>query len=86
MIPHKAIEAIHAAICEESLEDHMDPVWPGRCVKAAQAAAPHLMAKAFDEGQKSGMRHADRLIAAAKIGRSELPGTLSPNPYRKPRE
>jgi len=41
MIPKKAVEAIHAAICEESLEDHMDPVWPGRCVKAA--AAPHLL-------------------------------------------
>lgn len=42
-----------------------------------------LMAQAFDEGQKSGMRHADRLVAAAEIGRPELPGPLSPNPYRE---
>jgi len=83
VIPRKAIQAIHAAICEESLEDHMDPAWPGRCVKAAQAAYPHLMAQAFDEGQKSALRHADRLVAAAKIGRPDLPGSLSPNPYRK---
>lgn len=40
-----------------------------------------LMAQAFDEGQKSGMRHADRLVAAAQIGRPELPGPLSHNPY-----
>lgn len=50
---------------------------------ALEAAAPHLLAEAFDAGQKSGMRHADRLVAAAKIGRPELPGPLSPNPYRK---
>jgi hypothetical protein len=37
---------------------------------------------AWDEGQKSGMRHADRVIAAYKIGRPELPGPPSPNPYR----
>jgi hypothetical protein len=50
--------------------------------QALNAAAPQLMAQAFDEGQKSGMRHADRLIAAAKIGKPELPGPISPNPYR----
>ena len=83
MIPRKAIQAIHAAICEESFEDHMDPEWPGRCVKAAQAAAPYLMAQAFNEGQTSGMRHADRLVAAAKIGRPDLPGPISSNPYRE---
>lgn len=38
---------------------------------------------AWDEGQKSGMRHADRVIAAHKIGRPELPGPPSPNPYRE---
>jgi hypothetical protein len=37
--------------------------------------------QAFDEGQKSGMRHTDRLVSAAKIGRPELPGPISPNPY-----
>ena len=39
--------------------------------------------EAFAQGQKSGMRHADRLAAANKIGRPDLPGPLSPNPYPK---
>jgi len=38
-------------------------------------------AEAFAEGQKSGMRHADRLVAAAKIGMPELAGHISSNPY-----
>ena len=38
--------------------------------------------KAFDEGQKSGMRFADRAAKAEQIGRPDLPGPLSPNPYR----
>ena len=46
-------------------------------IKAAKAAG-------WDEGQKSGMRHARRLVRAAEMGRPELPGPISPNPYRKP--
>ena len=42
----KAVEAVHRRICEESLSEHMDPKWPGKCVKAVQAAAPHLAARA----------------------------------------
>jgi len=49
---------------------------------ALTAAGFGLVADAWDEGQKSGMRHADRVIAAHKIGRPELPGPPSPNPYR----
>jgi len=45
-------------------------------------AIRQLMAEAWDEGQKSGMRHADRQIAAAEIGRPDLPGPSSTNPYR----
>jgi hypothetical protein len=44
---NEAVEAVHSRICEESLAEHMDPQWPGRCVKAVQAAAPHLTAQAF---------------------------------------
>jgi hypothetical protein len=44
-------------------------------VKAAQA-------EAFDQGQKSGMRHATRIAAAMRLGRPDLPGPMSPNPYR----
>jgi hypothetical protein len=53
VIPRKAIQAIHAAICEESLEDHMDPAWPGRCVKAAQAAHPHIAASVLNDAAES---------------------------------
>ena len=56
MIPRKAIEAIHAAICEESLEDHLDPEWPGRCVKAAQAAYPYIAAAVLNEAAESLIR------------------------------
>jgi hypothetical protein len=63
MIPNEAVEAIHAAICEESLEDHMDPQWPGRCVKAAQAAAPYLMAQAWDRGETAGRSYAMRIMS-----------------------
>ena len=76
MIPRKAIEAIHAAICEESLEDHMDPAWPGRCVKAVQAAAPHLMAAAWGEGYGAGWN--DCLLELENGG-----AKMSANPYRK---
>jgi len=44
-------------------------------MREAQAAA-------FDQGQKSGIRHATRLAAAVRLGRPELPGPISPNPYR----
>lgn len=77
MIPSKAIEAIHAAICEESFEDHMDPEWPGRCVKAAQAAAPHLMAEAWDRGEASGRSYAMRIMS------DEPQATKPANPHRK---
>jgi hypothetical protein len=43
-IKDAAAEAVHASICEQSLDDCMDPDWRGRCVKAVEAAAPHLMA------------------------------------------
>ena len=37
--------------------------------------------RAWGEGQKSGMRYADRMRAAYELGRPELPGPPSPNPY-----
>lgn len=42
MTREAAVEAIHGAICNESLEDHLDPDWPGRCVKALDAAVPYM--------------------------------------------
>lgn len=42
-----------------------------------------LKEQAWDEGQKSGLRYADRIRAAMEIGRLDLPGPPSRNPYRK---
>lgn len=50
---------------------------------AAELAA--AKAEAWDEGQKSGLRYADRAIKAHNIGRPDLPGPPSPNPYRTER-
>ena len=48
MTHQEAIEAAHAAICEESLKDCLDPDWRGKCVRAVEAAAPYLRAQALD--------------------------------------
>lgn len=40
------------------------------------------LADAFDAGRLSARRHAERVIAAANMGRPELAGSPSPNPYR----
>lgn len=42
MIPEKAIQAAHAAICEQNLDDCLDSDWRGKCVKAVEAAAPYM--------------------------------------------
>ena len=42
-------------------------------------------ADAWDEGQKSGLRYADRAIKAHGIGRPDLPGPPTHNPYRTER-
>ena len=88
VIPAEAVEAAAIAMSEcgaDGWEDqgaHFQGVMRRDARRALEAAAPHLMAEAFEQGQKSGMRHADRLVAAAKIGKPALPGPISPNPYR----
>lgn len=42
MIPQEAVQAAHSAICEQNLDDCLDPDWRGRCVKAVEAAAPYM--------------------------------------------
>lgn len=90
-IPAAAIDAAAKAAYEfrfsgfkawDDLSEHEQSEAIAEQAFALKAAAPHMLARAFDEGQKSGARHADRLVAAAKIGRPELPGPISPNPYR----
>lgn len=39
-------------------------------------------AEAFEQGQKSGLRYATRAAAATRMGKPELAGPMSPNPYR----
>ena len=85
-IPDQAVDAAVDALLQSRLGDRSGvngEEFVEAAIAALKAAAPHLMAEAFEQGQKSGMRHADRLVAAAKIGRPELPGPISPNPYRK---
>ena len=50
--------------------------------RALEVEVARRVADAWDEGQKSGMRHAARMRAAYEMGRPELPGPPSPNPYR----
>jgi hypothetical protein len=92
MSPAEAVEAAAKAAYEfqysslEGMWEFANPRVQGdfrnELRAALEAAAAGLLAEAFDQGQKSGTRHADRLVAAAKIGRPELPGPISPNPYR----
>lgn len=42
-VPAEAVQAAHAAICEQNLDDCLDPDWRGKCVKALEAAAPHML-------------------------------------------
>lgn len=41
VIPEKAVQAAHSAICEQNFEDCLE--WRGKCVKAVEAAAPHVL-------------------------------------------
>lgn len=50
-----AYEAAHAAICEQNIDDCLDPGWRGKCVKAVEAAAPYLQAAAWYEGCRKGL-------------------------------
>lgn len=61
MIPAKAYEAAHAAICEQGLDDCLDQDWRGKCVKAVDAAAPSI--RALVSAEADGVM-VDRLQAA----------------------
>jgi hypothetical protein len=41
-IPMEAVRAAHSVICEQNIDDCLDPDWRGKCVKAVEAAAPFL--------------------------------------------
>lgn len=46
------------------------------------AALEAVAADIWDQGQKSGLRYAGRVLAAERIARPDLPGAPSTNPYR----
>lgn len=46
-ISNEAMQAAHAAICEENFDDCLE--WRGKCVKAVEAAAPIIRAAALRE-------------------------------------
>ena len=46
-ISNEAVEAAHAAICDQNLDDCLE--WRGRCVKAVEAAAPIIRADVAEE-------------------------------------
>lgn len=80
----KAAEDAHAAICEEKWTDCSDADWGyGKCWKAARAAltaaAPLLMAQAWDEGKLRGKEIAAWALGTASQG--TRPDEF--NPYRK---
>lgn len=49
--------AAHAAICEDSPEDCLE--WEGRCIKAVEAAAPHIIAATIAAIEQEGSNVAD---------------------------
>lgn len=65
-IPAEAVEAAHRAICKDTYEECQE--WRGKCVKAVEAAAPHILAQGWDEG--------------FDYGNGREPYAISDNPYR----
>lgn len=80
-IPAEAIEAANKAVFH-----HFNGLIRPLLVQVVlESAAPRMLEEAFEQGQKSGIRHATRLAAAVRMGRPDLPGPMSPNPYRTTR-
>lgn len=80
-------DGCHEIVFNHGREDNQNQSYAAHQARAVldaiSAAGFDNQHEAFAQGQKSGMRHADRLAAANKIGRPDLPGPLSPNPYPK---
>lgn len=75
-IPDEAVEAVqaaHGAICEQNFDDCLE--WRGKCVKAVEAAAPLLMAQAWDEAVASLIYEDGTKVELSQNG----------NPYRSSR-
>jgi hypothetical protein len=76
-------EKTYLGYLEEAVDDEHDLVWDDAWQNAIAAAAPYLMAQAWDEGHKSGFRYANRISAAKDIDHPELPGLPPANPYKE---
>lgn len=64
-------EEIHAAICEESLSDHLDPEWPGRCVKAANAAVSVLFPQVSTRAELDALPAGSVIVDGYRVARTK---------------
>lgn len=64
-------EAIHAAICEESLRDHLDPGWPGRCVKAADTVLAALFPQVSTEAELNALPIGSVIVDKHRVARTK---------------
>lgn len=69
---NNAIEAIHAAICEDSLDECIE--YRGQCVKAAEAGSEFIAAQAKAEA----LREAAEYIDAGDYADMNPDGTMRP--------
>jgi hypothetical protein len=88
-VPAEAVEAAAKTFLgytpeheADDLEREINAACRSTAKRILEAAAPFIAAEAFEQGQKSAFRHATRLAAAVRMGRPDLPGPMSPNPYR----
>ena len=79
----KAVEAAHAAICEDSLSDCLDLDWGGgKCYRAVHAALPHLTAQDVPHLIRQAKAEAwDEGYRASGIVYPTLPPKHPTNPY-----
>lgn len=70
--------AIHSDTCEESLSDCLDPGWPGRCMRSAEATLPIIAAKVRAAKAEAWGECTTALITKAREHLKDTPGPESP--------
>jgi hypothetical protein len=79
-ISEEAVQAAHAAICEQNFDDCLE--WRGRCVKAVEAAAPYMLAEAWAEGHESGFWNGRESAGSGEMELCGVEHAKVANPYR----
>ena len=77
MIPAAAIEAAARALADELQSEYLPEAWMDIATAALEAAAPYMLAAAWDEALKRAAEVAWEHDASASSGVSQIP-----NPYR----